>query len=116
MKYSKQYSKNTYQSIPKRHQRYEAVELIRPVHRQAQDNCEEVQPEDDPEVSDQAGIPGLPGVVQMSIARQEQVGGHEGPDHHVDGQDLAGTCDLVHQDDQLHPALPLVGLFTVEYS
>lgn len=67
----KKNTKNTHQCIPEGYERHETIELVRSVHRQTQHDGQEVQSEDNPEVSDQAGVSCLPRVVEVAVPCQK---------------------------------------------
>ena len=55
-----------------------------------------------------------PEIEEMPVSRHEQVRWHQDPYLHVDDEDSTGARNVVNQDDQLHPALPLVRLVTMQ--
>lgn len=68
----------THQREPERHQRYEAIKLIRPVHRQTQYDSKEIQSKNHSEISDYTRVPSFPNIVEMSVSSQKKVRRHKG--------------------------------------
>ena len=70
--------------VPEGDQRDKIVELIRPVHTQAQHDGEEVHLEQDLDQPDNASVAPRPEVSEVAISGKEKICGDENPDVHVD--------------------------------
>ena len=63
---------------------------------------------------DKTGSATVPKVAKVAVAGQKEVGWDQDTDVHVERQHLAGAGEMVDEDHQLHPTLPLVRLVTVK--
>lgn len=65
--------------------------------------------------SHQTAIPRLPDVGPVPVAREKEVATDEHLDVHIDGNHSTGTGHVVNENHQLHPALELIGLITMQH-
>ena len=54
-------------------------------------------------------------IIEMPERGKEEISGHHHSDLHVDADHLARPCQVVDEDDELHPTFPLVRLISVEH-
>ena len=54
-------------------------------------------------------------IIEVSERGEEEISGHHHSDLHVDADHLARPRQVVDEDDELHPTLPLVRLIPMEH-